>query len=71
MCINCGGPEARHNLDNYNLASLAVRAASARIDGTRLIVDPGEPRFGTVTLDITEAKAWADAINRLNRPQDA
>lgn len=46
-------------------------AASARIDGTGLIVDPGEPRFGTVTLDLAEAKTWADAINRLHRQQDA
>lgn len=45
--------------------------ASARIDDAGLVVDPGERRFGTVTLDLAEAKAWADAINRLDRLQDA
>lgn len=34
-------------------------------------VDPGEARFGTVFLDITAPEAWAEAINRLNEPQDA
>jgi hypothetical protein len=38
---------------------------------TALEVDPGEARFGRVLLDIPDAEAWADAINRLNGPQDA
>jgi hypothetical protein len=36
-----------------------------------LEVDSGEPRFGKVFLDIPDAETWADAINRLNEPQDA
>lgn len=52
------GPEARANL-------LHDRGATA------LEVDPGEARFGTVFLDIADAETWADAINRLNGPQDA
>ena len=36
-----------------------------------LEVDSGEPRFGKVFLDIPDAETWADAINRLDEPQDA
>lgn len=36
-----------------------------------LEVDPGEARFGKVLLDIPDAEAWAEAINRLNERQDA
>lgn len=36
-----------------------------------LEVDCGEARFGKVVLEIPDAEAWADAINRLNPPQDA
>ena len=45
-------------------------AASARHDGS-LIVDPGEPRFGSVTLTLPDAPAWADAINQIETRQDA
>jgi hypothetical protein len=41
-------------------------AARARLDGDRLVIDPGEPRFGTVSLDLADAQAWADAINRVS-----
>jgi hypothetical protein len=44
--------------------------ASARHDGS-LIVDPGEPRFGAVALTLPDAQSWAEAINRVDRPQDA
>jgi len=37
--------------------------ASEEVDG--LVVDPGEPQFGTVRLSLTDASYWADAINRL------
>ncbi|MEM7703090.1 MAG: hypothetical protein AAF251_14215 [Pseudomonadota bacterium] len=37
--------------------------AREEVDG--LVVDPGEPRFGTVRLSLTDASYWADAINRL------
>ena len=36
-----------------------------------LVVDTGERRFGEVSLTLPDAEAWAEAINRLNRPQDA
>jgi hypothetical protein len=36
-----------------------------------LEVDSGEPRFGKVFLDIPDAETWADAINRLDEPQNA
>lgn len=39
--------------------------------GFRLVVDPGEARFGDVALAIPDAQAWAEAINRVNEPQDA
>ena len=49
--------------------------AKARIGDHRgafnLAVDPGEPRFGTVTLSLTDAQAWAAAINALNAYHDA
>jgi len=42
-------------------------AASVRLDGARLVIDPGEARFGTVSLDLADTQAWADAINRVSR----
>jgi hypothetical protein len=36
-----------------------------------LVIDSGEPRFGRVFLTLTDAQAWAEAINRLNATQDA
>ncbi len=45
--------------------------AAARIEAARLIVDPGEGRFGTVTLTLSDAQAWAEAINRVNGARDA
>ena len=36
-----------------------------------LEVDCGEVRFGRVFLDIPDAEAWADAINRVNGSQHA
>lgn len=36
-----------------------------------LEVEPGEARFGKVFLDIADAQAWADAINRVNGPTHA
>lgn len=39
--------------------------------GFRLVVNPGEARFGDVALAIPDAQAWADAINAIDRPQDA
>lgn len=38
---------------------------------TALEVDPGEPRFGKVILDLPDPEAWADAINRISSPQHA
>lgn len=46
-------------------------AARARHDGARLVVDPGEVRFGKVALDLVEHATWAEAINRLDERQDA
>lgn len=49
--------------------------ASARIEDTpgefNLVVDPGEARFGQVFLTLHDARAWADAINRVDERQDA
>jgi hypothetical protein len=45
--------------------------AIALFDDTGLVVDPGEARFGTVTLTLPDAQAWAEAINRVSEPQDA
>lgn len=49
----------------------AKAALMAQLPGSTLVVDPGEARFGKVSLAIPEAQAWADAINRVNGPQDA
>jgi hypothetical protein len=46
-------------------------AASARLDGARLVVDPGEPRFGTVSLELADTQAWVEAINRVSNPHHA
>jgi hypothetical protein len=49
--------------------------ATARLDDQpgefNLVVDPGEPRFGTVFLTLPDPEAWADAINGLNVAQHA
>jgi hypothetical protein len=42
-------------------------AASVRLDGARLVVDPGEARFGTVSLDLADTQAWAEAINQVSK----
>ena len=42
-------------------------AASVRLDGARLVIAPGEARFGTVSLDLADTQAWAEAINRVSR----
>lgn len=39
--------------------------------GETLVIDPGEARFGTVSLVIPDAQAWAEAINQVNGRQDA
>jgi hypothetical protein len=38
---------------------------------TLLVVQPGETLFGDVYLAVDDPRAWADAINRLDEPQDA
>ena len=45
--------------------------ARAEHDGTALAVDCGEARFGRVLLDIPDAQAWAEAINRVNAAHHA
>ena len=45
--------------------------AAARVAGGQIEVVPGDPRFGTVFLTVTDPEAWAEAINALDRPQDA
>jgi hypothetical protein len=53
---------------------LGPRATAALVDSPgefNLVIDPGEARFGSVFLTITDAEAWADAINKLDGPKDA
>jgi hypothetical protein len=53
---------------------LGPRATAALVDSPgefNLIIDPGEARFGSVLLTITDAEAWADAINKLDGSEDA
>lgn len=45
--------------------------ASARFVETRLEIDPGDRRFGKVLLILSDAQAWADAINRVNGAEHA
>jgi hypothetical protein len=45
--------------------------SAARLAAGVLEIDPGEARFGKVTLDLPDAEAWADAINALNAARDA
>ncbi|ASJ89660.1 hypothetical protein [Porphyrobacter sp. CACIAM 03H1] len=46
-------------------------AAQAQASGGTLVVDPGERRFGTLSLALSDAQAWAAAINRIDGRQDA
>lgn len=53
---------------------LGPQATAALVDSPgefNLVIDPGEARFGTVFLTIADAEAWADAINKVDGPQDA
>lgn len=43
----------------------------AQADKASLMVDSGERRFGSVTLAIDNADAWAEAVNALKEPGDA
>ena len=45
--------------------------AAAWVAEGQIEVVPGEARFGTVFLTISDAEAWADAINAINEWQDA
>jgi hypothetical protein len=45
--------------------------ATARTNGSSLIVDCAERRFGAVEIALEEAQAWADAINALSVGRDA
>ncbi len=45
--------------------------STARLTPDALEVDPGEARFGTVSLALPDAEAWAEAINRLHPSRDA
>lgn len=51
------------------------RGARADLSGqdnpTRITVITGERQFGNITLDITQARTWAEAINALSLPNDA
>jgi hypothetical protein len=50
----------------------AARAAIKRDRGSAALeVDCGEARFGRVVLATPDADTWANAINRVNGPQDA
>ncbi len=44
--------------------------AAAQNDG-KLVVDPGEPRFGIVRLSVPDPEAWAEAIDRVHGRQHA
>lgn len=44
---------------------ILTRSAKVREEVDAIIVDPGEARFGTVRLSLSDASAWADRINRL------
>ena len=46
--------------------------AKARIDGEKLVLDTGEKRYGTVTLDLDEsASAWVQAVSAIGTSHDA
>ena len=46
--------------------------ATARIDGEKLVLDTGEKRYGTVTLDLDEgASAWVQAVSAIGTSHDA
>lgn len=44
---------------------ILTRSASVREEVDGLVIDTGEPRFGSVRLLLGDASSWADAINRL------
>lgn len=39
--------------------------ARARVEGGTLVIDPGDPRFGPVRLDIPDAERWKTRVDRL------
>ena len=45
--------------------------ATVALDGSRLIIDTGEARFGAVSLEISAPNAWVEAIDRLDTTHDA
>ncbi|RGP41666.1 hypothetical protein BPTFM16_01973 [Altererythrobacter insulae] len=45
--------------------------ASAQTAGTVLEIRSGERRYGTVSLEIEDARIWADRVNALGLRQDA
>ena len=45
--------------------------ASAKTMGTSLEIRSGERRYGTISLEIEDAKIWADRVNALGLQQDA
>ena len=53
-------------------ARMLERGATARIEGSDLVVSPADPRFGQVTLAIGDkAHTWAARIDALNDDQHA
>jgi len=49
---------------------LLQHIASAKVLGSKLIVDSGEARYGTVVLHIDNHEAWVVAIDRLSEASD-
>ena len=44
---------------------LLTPLASVRIESERLIVDSGERRFGSVSLELDDASAWVQHVNAI------
>lgn len=47
------------------------KAASSKLHGSRITINTGEKRFGSVTLEIEDAASWAEAINGLSKADHA
>ncbi len=50
---------------NQFAGRLLDASASITKDGPILVIDPGDVRFGTVSLHLDQPAPWADLVNRL------
>ncbi|GMN02290.1 hypothetical protein MTsPCn3_10200 [Erythrobacter sp. MTPC3] len=68
---SAGGVMVIKRHGNRFAGRILTAGAKADCDGDRMSIRTGERQFGTVTLEVNDAAAWADAINRLGSSGNA